>query len=229
MSQKKVVGRRIAIELGIVCVILIAGLIGAVAYYTTVINDKNSGYGSYASDHGHTNSDYNSLANYKSQLETWLAGNITQLQNQINTYVGTRHYDDSYVHQLETWLAGNITELQSQIDILSSQNSNLQNQVDNFNTPRLVKVDLRAEDNRPILQMPRLHVYGYVFNTRSGTAYNCKLHAVAYIGSIEVINSYKTLGTISGESWKSVNEEFLYQGDPGLSRWDVTIEWTNTP
>jgi predicted PurR-regulated permease PerM len=90
MSQKKVVGRSIAIALGIVCVILIAGLIGAIAYYTTVINDKNSGYSSYASDHSHTDSDYNSLANSKSQLETWLAGNITSLQGQI-TQLNTRY------------------------------------------------------------------------------------------------------------------------------------------
>ncbi|MCJ7699779.1 hypothetical protein MUO56_06015 [Candidatus Bathyarchaeota archaeon] len=61
MSEKKVVRRSVAIALGIACVILIAGLGGVMAYYSTVVNDKNTIYGSYASSHSHTDSDYNSL------------------------------------------------------------------------------------------------------------------------------------------------------------------------
>jgi hypothetical protein len=61
MSEKKVVRRNVAIALGIACIILIAGLGGVMAYYSMVVNDKNTTYGSYASSHAHTNSDYNSL------------------------------------------------------------------------------------------------------------------------------------------------------------------------
>jgi len=39
---KKVVSRNFAIALGIICIILIAGLGGAMAYYTTAINNKQS-------------------------------------------------------------------------------------------------------------------------------------------------------------------------------------------
>jgi hypothetical protein len=34
MTERKVVGRGVAIGLGIICIVLIAGLAGALAYYT---------------------------------------------------------------------------------------------------------------------------------------------------------------------------------------------------
>ena len=49
MSEKKVVRRSVAIATGIVCMVLIAGLGGAFAYYV--------------STHGHTNSEYDTLQN----------------------------------------------------------------------------------------------------------------------------------------------------------------------
>lgn len=42
MSEKKVVKRSIAITLGIICIILVVGLVGAIAFYMPVINEKNS-------------------------------------------------------------------------------------------------------------------------------------------------------------------------------------------
>jgi hypothetical protein len=61
--EKKVVGRNVAIALGIICIILIVGLGGAMAYYTMTINDKNATYDSYTSTHSHTNSEYDLLFN----------------------------------------------------------------------------------------------------------------------------------------------------------------------
>jgi hypothetical protein len=40
--EKKVVSRTIAIALGIICIILIVGLLGVVANYTSIINDKDN-------------------------------------------------------------------------------------------------------------------------------------------------------------------------------------------
>jgi hypothetical protein len=59
---KKVVSRNVAIGLGIICVILIAGLGGAMAYYV--------------STHSHTDSDYNSLSTQNANLT-----NIVNLSN----------------------------------------------------------------------------------------------------------------------------------------------------
>jgi len=42
MSEKKVVGRNVAIALGIICIILAAGLVGVIAVYTSQINSLNS-------------------------------------------------------------------------------------------------------------------------------------------------------------------------------------------
>ena len=41
MSEKKVVSRRVAITLGIICIILTACLVGTIAYYTSIINGMN--------------------------------------------------------------------------------------------------------------------------------------------------------------------------------------------
>lgn len=92
MSWKKVVNRNVAIGLGIICIILIAGLVGIFAYYwmqVNTLNDQknnlNTIYQDYSSTHSHSNSEYDALVAYKNRLETWLAGNITQLQGQINS------------------------------------------------------------------------------------------------------------------------------------------------
>lgn len=42
MSEKKVVGRNVAIALGIICIILVVGLVGAVANYTSIISEKTT-------------------------------------------------------------------------------------------------------------------------------------------------------------------------------------------
>ena len=42
MSEKKMVRRSVAIVLGIACIILAVGLVGAFAYYVPMVNDRNS-------------------------------------------------------------------------------------------------------------------------------------------------------------------------------------------
>jgi hypothetical protein len=61
-KPKKMVSRSVAIALGIVCILLIAGLGGAMAYYV--------------STHGHTDSDYDSLNSQNTNLD-----NIVKLAN----------------------------------------------------------------------------------------------------------------------------------------------------
>jgi len=41
-SEKKVVGRTVAIGLGIVCIVLLVGLVGAILVYSSIIDDKNN-------------------------------------------------------------------------------------------------------------------------------------------------------------------------------------------
>ena len=42
MSEKKVVSRNFAIVLGIIAIILLVGLVGAIANYTSIINAKDN-------------------------------------------------------------------------------------------------------------------------------------------------------------------------------------------
>jgi chromosome segregation ATPase len=237
MSEKKVVSRNLAIALGIIVVIVLVGLVAAIANYTSIINDKDS--------------QIQTLANQKNQLQTWLNGNITLL-NQTQRWLDG---NVTLLSQTQTWLDGNITYYNSQIDSKNSQITSLQNQISNLNSqinslntqitnlqnqitdlqnqinslkaPKLIKVDLRAEDNRPWLQTPYLHVYGYVCNVGTFTAYNSKIHVVAYqSGGVIAIDTYITLGSISGESWTRVDTNVYYSGS-ALTGWTLTLEWTS--
>jgi hypothetical protein len=150
-KPKKMVRRSLAIALGIVCILLIASLGGAMAYYTLTINDKNSKIDSInaqlAAITGNNtntnateiinqlNANITNLTNEKNQLQAWLdgnetllsqtqkwlSGNITSHESQISTL-------NARITQLQTWLNGNITAYNS----LSSQNTNLQNQVNDL-------------------------------------------------------------------------------------------------
>jgi hypothetical protein len=42
MSEKKIVGRSVAVALGIGCIVLLEGLVGAVLVYTSMINEDNN-------------------------------------------------------------------------------------------------------------------------------------------------------------------------------------------
>jgi cell division protein FtsB len=195
MSEKKVVSRNVAIALGIIVIIVLVGLVGAIADYTSVINNKDS--------------QIQTLTNQKNQLQTWLKGNITYYNSQIAS------------------LQNQISNLNSQINSLNAQITNLQNQINSLKAPKLIKVDLRAEDNRPWLQTPYLHVYGYVCNVGTNTAYNSKIHVIAYqSGGVVAIDTYITLGSISGESWTSVDTNVYYSGS-ALTGWTLTLEWTS--
>jgi predicted PurR-regulated permease PerM len=75
MSEKKVISRNTVVALGIVCIILTVGLVGAVANYTSIISEKE-----------------NTIASLNSE--------ITSLQNQINdlnaTYIWLKHHSFTY-------------------------------------------------------------------------------------------------------------------------------------
>jgi len=97
---KKIVGKNVAVALGIVCVLLVAGLGGAIAYYTMAINNKIAAYDSYLSSHSHSDSDYGSL---NSQV-----GN---LQNQYNQLQAWLNGNETLLNQTQIWLDGNETAL----------------------------------------------------------------------------------------------------------------------
>lgn len=93
VKEKKVVSRSVAIALGIICIILTAGL-GIVLFmgYSPIsgssvtslqsqLNDLNATYNDYKSTHSDTDSDYTSLATQNLNLQN----QNTNLQNQITS------------------------------------------------------------------------------------------------------------------------------------------------
>lgn len=109
-GTKKIVGRSVAIALGIICILLIASLGGAFAYYTMIIHNKENELGSANNTISQLNTNVTNLQNRDKQLQTWLDGNETLL-NQIQA---------------------NNMNLQNQVDLLNSNVADLQNQVNNF-------------------------------------------------------------------------------------------------
>jgi cell division protein FtsB len=188
-------GRTVAIALGIICIVLAVGLVGAVANYTSIISGKDNSIVT-------KDSQIQTLTSQKNQLQTWLDGNITYYNSQINS------------------LNAQITSLQNQI-------TDLENQINTLKAPKLIKVHLMSDDNRPWLGTPYLHVYGYVCNVGTYIAYSSKIHVVAYqSGGVVAIDTYITLGTIYGESWTSVDSNVYYSGS-GLVSWALTLNWTS--
>jgi hypothetical protein len=88
MSEKKVVRRSVAVGLGMICVVVVAGLVGAFAYYhyTPIINDKD-----------------NTISSLNTEISQ-LNSTILSLQEQVGA-------DNLTINYLKTILNGTITPL----------------------------------------------------------------------------------------------------------------------
>jgi cell division protein FtsB len=111
-KPKKMVSRNVAMALGIICIILIA----FIAYFTvTGISAQNS---------------YDNLQNQNKQLQTWLDGNETLLnQTQVSN-----------------------TNLQNEIDLLNSNITELQNLMSNVTEILTLKQSTVWVDNQTVSQ-----------------------------------------------------------------------------
>ena len=76
----KIARKRAVIALGIICILLVAGLV-LVLFFGSPVD-----YNGYVSTHSHTDSDYNSLSTQN-----------TNLQNQVNDLTNTLYLDNSTI------------------------------------------------------------------------------------------------------------------------------------
>jgi prefoldin subunit 5 len=104
MSEKKMVSRGVFVALGIICIILIAGLAGAFAYYVT---GKN-----------------NTISSLNTQVSS-KDSQISQLNAQIWDKNNTIFTLNSQIAQLNS----SVTNLNNRIDSLNATIANLQNQL----------------------------------------------------------------------------------------------------
>jgi len=100
MAEKKLVSRSIAIVFGVLCILLLASMVGEVIYF-------NNAYNNYRSTNTHTNSDYDSL---NSQLVEANA-TILNLNNQLATLQSELTNNSTKV----TDLTKQIADLETQI------------------------------------------------------------------------------------------------------------------
>jgi len=89
-QEKKVVGRNIAIALGIICIILAVGLVGAVANYTSIISGKDSTIASLNSQITVKDSQISSLNSNNNILQNLMNGlngivNLTRSDTWVNS------------------------------------------------------------------------------------------------------------------------------------------------
>ena len=108
--EKKVVSRTVAIALGIICIILVVSLVGAIADYTLIINGKDNTITT-------NNIQIQTLTNQKSQLQTFLEGNVSQTEKWL---VGNETYDTSIINSENSQIEKEQTTITS---LLSDENS----------------------------------------------------------------------------------------------------------
>ena len=113
-SGKKVVGRNVAIALGIICILLAVGLVGAIAIYPPMIANQSREISALTSE----NSQLKSQIVEKNNTISSLNSQKSDLQTQVNTLT-------SQVASLNS----QVSSLQSHITSQNSQITNLQNQV----------------------------------------------------------------------------------------------------
>ncbi|MGB8781015.1 MAG: hypothetical protein WCD81_10260 [Candidatus Bathyarchaeia archaeon] len=108
------VRRSVAIALGAICIILVVvGLVGAVTYIMPMINDKNNTISSL-------NTQISQLTTNNTNLQSWLAGNITA----YNNYVSDHHYTDEEYNSLNSIYQdyeGNHTHTNGEYNSLQNQ------------------------------------------------------------------------------------------------------------
>jgi hypothetical protein len=216
MSEKKVVSRNLAIVLGIIAVILLVGLVGAIANYTSIINNKDTTYKTYASTYSHTNSEFNSLnASYYDYM-----GNYSHTNSEYNNYVANHHYTDSEYNSL----------LSSYNDYVANHH-HTDEEYDSLTVASLTTVGLSVTNfNHYWVWDPSSHltITGYIFNMGTDTAYNCKFHVKVWSSTNALLlDTTVDLGSISGRSYIYKSTETPYTGSG--SYWSVIPEWTGTP
>jgi len=118
-SEKKVVSRNVAIALGIIVIFVLAGLVGAIANYTSIINAKDKTIASKDSQIASKNSQISNLQNQVDNLTSIISGKdstIAAQYSQIRSLNLTLEEKDSQISSLNS----EITDLQNQVNDLNS-------------------------------------------------------------------------------------------------------------
>jgi uncharacterized coiled-coil protein SlyX len=96
-KETKTVRRGVVIALGIICMILIVGLVGVIANYTLMISDRDNTIASLNSQVSQLNTN---ATNLQTQID-YLNSKITSLQNQVNKLTQILTTTQGFAHGLQ--------------------------------------------------------------------------------------------------------------------------------
>jgi flagellar biosynthesis chaperone FliJ len=107
-------------------IVLLVGLVGAIADYTSITSGKDNTISSKDSQISEFQTWLSGNETLLSQTQTWLEGNITYYNSQISSLNSQITNLQNQKSQLETWLNGNETSYEAQISLLNAQIGQLQ-------------------------------------------------------------------------------------------------------
>lgn len=190
--------KKMLITLAVLCCAFIISTAASVAYYTSVIRDKNLQISSLEAE----------VARLESEVNT-LNATVQDLKGEVarkNSEIASLNYQ--------------ISSLRTQIDELNNQTADYI-----ANQPKLVIDNFTAEDDRTSSPY-NLHLYGRVNNTGGSTAYNAFLHVLAFNADGVAINAYHSFTGITARMSLGLNFRLNYTGPP-ITSWSITPIWTD--
>jgi len=161
-GSQKVVGRNVAIVLGIICIIL-GGLLGGSIYnYTSIISSKDSQIGTLMNQSDRLKSNLEGNITYYSSQIASLQAKISDLQNQMvqkeTQIIGLQNQiseKDKTIAEMNTEISNlkiQITNLQSQTATLQDQISQKDKQISSLND-RIVLLESQIRELQDIVQL----------------------------------------------------------------------------
>ena len=91
-------------------------------------------------------------------------------------------------------------------------------------TARIIEVDLRFKDHRPVLGSPSLIVTGYLVNAGSRPAYEVTIHVTFYQGNVKTTKDI-VVGNIYPGQWKKIDTSIPYTGS-AITNVEYIITWS---
>jgi len=194
--------RGLTIFLTVLCVVLLLGLAFTVSNYGSSLREKDEVIAS--------------LNDRLNTVEEWLRENVSYYEGEVYSL-----REELESRELEA------EALKAQVEALKAQVAELQSRLEALRGARLIMVNLKGEDARPFLGNPYLRVYGAVCNVGLETAYNSRLHVVAYqADGVVAIDTYVILGDVEAGTWRNVDAKIYYTGG-ALANWTMTPEWVS--
>jgi len=220
MAEKKHANRRIAIALGLLCIVLVAIMVETAIYCSNMNN-------TYAATHSHADSDYASLAahlstanenisnlnNQISALQNDLANKSTQatdLQTQVNTLTSQLKYENSTISTIEDYYNSLIYVLNTEVHdtaieltTANTQIASLQNQISALNDIGNLSVSTFWVNNQTISQ--------------PAGSYTTWTRSASYAGYVSIQVSSSTSSTYSNVTYSSHGVNYNTQTNVGIS------------